>query len=192
MSRKSVLCIATSPNQADEIVDLLRTGGFSNKDVSALIPGKDVGCEESTKPPEAALGGVERGRVLGGAFEWLVGAAVLAIPGLGPLVAAGPILPALGGAAVGGISGALIDMGLPGYEASRFESKVKAGDILIAVHAENSDEMAQAVEIFEAVGAQEIATSREPKPPEPKDNAPKPEPVYERAQAQMHPFARSS
>jgi hypothetical protein len=173
MSRKSVLCIATSHNQADEIVDLLRTGGFSNKDISALIPGKDMARDKSAKPPEAALSRAEGGRVLGGAFEWLVGAVVLAVPGLGPLVAAGPILPALSGVAVGGISGALIDMGIPGYEANRFEGKVKAGDILIAVHADSSDEMAQAVEIFEAVGAQEIATSREPElPPEPKGNPP--------------------
>lgn len=172
MAKKSVFCIATSYNQADLIVDRLKTAGFSNNDISALFPEKastrDFAHQKSTKAPEGATAGAGTGAVLGGALGWLAGIGALAIPGLGPFIAAGPIVAALSGAAVGGavggVAGALIGMGIPEYEAKRYEGKVKDGNILISVHAENSDEITRAKEIFEQARAEDIATAGEPTP----------------------------
>jgi hypothetical protein len=186
MSKKSVFCITNSRDQAALIVDHLRIAGFSNNDISALFPDKatsrDFAHEKNTKAPEGAAAGVGTGGLLGGALGWLAGIGALAIPGVGPLIAAGPIVAALSGAAVGaavgGITGALIGMGIPEYEAKRYEGKVKAGNILISVHVDSSDEAKRAKEIFEAAGAQDIATSGESSAPEPKGSASKPD--YER------------
>ena len=169
MSKKSVFCIASSLTQAEQIVDRLQNAGFSNNDVSALFPDKggtrDFAHEKGTKAPEGAATGAGSGAVLGGVLGWLAGIGALAIPGVGPFVAAGPILAALSGAAVGGtvggITGALIGMGIPEYEAKRYEGKIKEGGILISVHTDNSDEVKRAKEIFEQVGAQNIATAGE-------------------------------
>lgn len=166
---KAVFCIATSFPQAERIVDHLKTSGFSHNDISVLFPDtqgtKDFAHEKNTKAPEGAATGAGAGGVLGGALGWLVGIGALAIPGIGPFVAAGPIMALLGGAAVGatvgGISGALIGMGIPEYEAKRYESKVKEGNILISVHSENSDETDRAETIFNNAGAEDIATSDE-------------------------------
>ena len=157
MSNKSVLCIATSRNQAEHIVDRLKNARFANSDISALLPDKDgtrdFAHEKGTKAPEGAAAGAGGGAVLGGALGWLAGIGALAIPGVGPFVAAGPILAALSGAAiggtVGGISGALVGMGIPEYEAKRYEGKIKEGNILISVHTDNSDQVKAAKEIFE-------------------------------------------
>src|SRR5207248_4928627 len=115
--------------------------------------------------PEGAATGAGAGGVLGGALGWLVGIGSLAIPGLGPFIAAGPIMAALGGAAVGaatgGLIGALVGMGVPEYEAKRYESKMREGRILFSVHSENSDETKRAKEIFERAGAEDIATAGE-------------------------------
>ena len=169
MSKKSVICIATSEAQASGIVDCLREEGFSNNDISALFPDKtgtrDFAHEKGTKAPEGAATGAGTGAVLGGAFGWLAGIGVLAIPGIGPFVAAGPIAAALSGAAVGGavggIAGALIGLGIPEYEAKRYEGKVKSGGILISVHTEDSDEVKAAKEIFERADATDISTTGE-------------------------------
>jgi len=169
MSKKSVFCIATSSLQANQIVDRLREEGFSNNDISALFPDKagtrDFAHEKGTKAPEGAAAGAGSGAILGGALGWLAGIGALAIPGVGPFVAAGPIAAALSGAAVGGavggIAGALIGMGIPEYEAKRYEGKVKEGGILISVHTDNSDELDRAKKIFEQNGAQDIATAGE-------------------------------
>ena len=187
MSKKSVFCIATSRAQAEEIVDRLRTEGFSNDEVSALFPdqetSRDFAHEKQTKAPEGAITGAGTGGVIGGALGWLAGIGALAIPGVGPLIAAGPIVAALSGAAVGatvgGIAGALIGMGIPEYVAKRYEEKVKAGNILLSVHAETSDEVKRVKEIFEAAGAQDISSTSESSAPEPKTPASKP--AYERA-----------
>ena len=176
MSKKSVFCISNSRTQAAQIVDGLRGKGFSNDDISTLFPDKatsrDFAYEKHTKAPEVATTGAGTGGLLGGTLGWLVGIGSLAIPGVGPLIAAGPIVAALSGAAVGaavgGIAGALIGMGIPEYEAKRYEGKVKAGNILLSVHTESSDEVAEAKEIFKAAGAQDIATSGESPAPEPK------------------------
>lgn len=166
---KAVFCIATSFPQAERIVDHLKTAGFSHNDISVLFPDtqgtKDFAHEKNTKAPEGAATGAGAGGVLGGVLGWLAGIGAIAIPGIGPFVAAGPIMALLGGAAVGatvgGISGALIGMGIPEYEAKRYESKLKEGKILISVHSENSDETDRAKTIFKNAGAEDIATSGE-------------------------------
>ena len=142
MSKKSVFCIATSRNQAETIVGQLKTADFSHNDISVLFPDKDTtrdfAHEKNTKAPEGAVAGAGTGGVLGGALGWIVGIGALAIPGVGPFIAAGPIMAALSGAAIGatmgGIAGGLIGMGIPELEAKRYEGKVKAGNILISVH----------------------------------------------------------
>lgn len=167
--KKAVYCIAQTTDQAERIVDRLKTAGFSNNDISVLFPDKsttkDFAHEKSTKAPEGATTGGVVGLGLGGILGWLAGFGSLVIPGIGPFVAAGPIVAALSGAAVGtaagGIIGALVGLGIPEYEAKRYEGKVRQGSILIAVHTENSDERDQVEDIFEEAGAQDIATSTE-------------------------------
>lgn len=166
---KAVFCIATSEFQAESIVNELRIAGFGDNDISVLFPDKtgtkDFAHEQNTKAPEGAVTGGATLGVVGGALGWLAGIGALAIPGVGPFVAAGPIMAALGGAAVGaavgGIAGALVGMGIPEYEARRYEGKIKAGNILISVHSESSEETKRTKEIFEQAGAQDISTSSE-------------------------------
>src|SRR5687767_1818546 len=130
---KAVFCIATNLEQARTIVDRLKTAGFPGTDISVLFPDKtgtkDFAHEQHTKAPEGATIGGGSGAVLGGVAGWLVGIGALAIPGVGPFIAAGPIMAALGGAAiggaVGGIAGALIGMGVPEYEAKQYEGKIR-------------------------------------------------------------------
>ena len=174
MSKKSVFCIATSRSQADRIVDQLKTANFSNNDISVLFPDKgttrDFAHEKNTKAPEGAVAGAGTGGVVGGALGWIVGIGALAIPGVGPFIAAGPILAALSGAAIGaaagGIAGGLIGMGIPELEAKRYEGKVKEGNILLSVHTENSEEIKLAKEIFTKAGAQDICTTGEASAPD--------------------------
>src|SRR4029078_5627649 len=166
----AVFCLATNPVQASDIVERLRLAGFSNTDISVLMPDRsgtrDFAIENETKAPEGAVVGAGTGALLGGALGWLTGIGALAIPGLGPLIAAGPIMAALSGAAVGGtlggLTGALVGMGIPEYEATRYEGKVKGGRALISVHSEDGDETKRAKEIFERAGAEDISTSGEP------------------------------
>src|SRR2546421_7098137 len=145
---QAVFCLAQTEAQALMIVDQLRAAGFASNDISVLFPDttgtKDFAHEQHTKVPEGAATGAGTGGVLGGALGWLVGIGALAIPGLGPFIAAGPVMAALSGAAagatLGGLTGALIGWGIPEYEAKRYESKVREGNILVSVHSENSDE----------------------------------------------------
>jgi len=176
MSKSSVICIARTESQALSIVDELKAANFSYNDISVLFPDKtgtkDFAHEQHTKAPEGATTGGVTGGVLGGAFGWLVGIGALAIPGVGPFIAAGPIMAALGGAAlggaVGGIAGALIGLGIPEYEAKRYEGKVKNGNILISVHTEDSDEIKRAKDIFKRAGAEDISSTGESTPPKAK------------------------
>ena len=169
MSMKSVFCLADSREQADKIVGQLKNSNFSNDDISVLFPDKDTtrdfAHEKNTKAPEGAVAGASTGGVIGGALGWIAGIGALAIPGVGPFIAAGPVMAALSGmavgAAVGGIAGALIGMGIPEIEAKRFAGKVKAGNILISVHAENSEEITEAKELFTDAGAQDICVAGE-------------------------------
>lgn len=169
MSKKSVFCIANSRAQADRIADQLKSASFSNNDISVLFPDKDTtrdfAHEKNTKAPEGAVAGAGTGGVIGGALGWVAGIGALAIPGVGPFIAAGPIVAALSGAAigatVGGIAGGLIGLGIPEIEAKRYEGKVKAGNILISVHTEDSDENKRAKAIFTENGAEDICTTGE-------------------------------
>src|ERR1044071_9090334 len=164
---KSVFCLADNESQAERIVQDLKAAGFSNNDISALFPDKsgtkDFAHEQHTKAPEGAATGAGTGGVLGGALGWLVGIGTLAIPGLGPFIAAGPILAALSGAAagaaVGGLTGALVGLGIPEYEAKLYEGKIRDGNILFSVHVRNADERKTAREIFERQGATDISSS---------------------------------
>ncbi len=164
----SVFCTATV-TQTDTIIHQLQNAGFSGNDISVLMADKggtrDFAVEHNTKAPEGAATGVGTGAVLGGTLGWLAGIGALAIPGLGPFIAAGPIMAALSGAAVvgaiGGLTGALVGMGIPEFEAKRFEGKVKSGSCLISVHSEDSKEMKRAKEIFEHAGAKDITSAGE-------------------------------
>ncbi len=174
MSKKSVFCIATSRAQADQIADQLKAANFSNNDISALFADKetshDFAHEKNTKAPEGAVTGAGTGGVIGGALGWIAGIGALAIPGLGPFIAAGPIMAALSGAAIGaaagGIAGGLIGMGIPEIEAKRYEGKLQEGNILISVHTENDDEITRAKDIFTHAGAEDICTTSEATTPE--------------------------
>lgn len=167
MSKKSVFCIATSRTQAETIVDRLKAANFSNNDISVLFPDKgtsnDFAHEKSTKAPEGAITGAGTGGVIGGALGWVVGIGALAIPGVGPFIAAGPIIAALSGAAagaaLGGIAGGLIGLGIPEIEAKRYDGKIKQGNILLSVHTENSEEISRAKEIFNEAGAEDICVT---------------------------------
>lgn len=178
MSKKSVFCITTSRTQADGIVDQLRSANFSNNDISVLFPDKettrDFAHEMNTKAPEGAATGAGTGGVVGGTLGWIVGIGALAIPGVGPFIAAGPIMAALGGAAIGatagGIAGGLIGLGIPEVEAKQYEGKVKDGNILLSVHTDDSDEVDRAKDIFKSAGAEDICTTGETSVP--KDDRP--------------------
>ncbi len=166
---KAVFCIATTYPQAETIVDNLKLSGFLNNHISVLLPDnegtRDFAHEKHTKAPEGAATGAGTGGVLGGVLGWLAGIGSLAIPGIGPFVAAGPIMAALGGAAVGatvgGLTGALVGLGIPEYEAKQYEGKLRQGNILISVHSENSTEADKAKKIFEKAGAEDIASASE-------------------------------
>jgi hypothetical protein len=166
---KSVFCIAKSQVSAKSIVEQLEAAGIPRSDISALLPDKagsqDFAHEQHTKLPEGAASGGVVGGVVGGGFGWLVGAGMLAIPGLGPFIAAGPILAALSGvaagAAVGGISGALIGLGIPEYEAKKYEGKIKEGNILISVHSMDRHDRDRIETVFKHAGAEHISYTEE-------------------------------
>jgi hypothetical protein len=169
VAKKAVFGIAKSESQAINIADQLKAAGFTENDVSVLFPdkqgSKDFAHEQHTKAPEGAATGGASGAVLGGALGWMVGIGALAIPGLGVFIAAGPIMAALagaaGGAAAGGLTGALIGMGIPEYEAKRYEGKVKDGNILLSIHTEDGKERDRAKKILENGGAVDISYTGE-------------------------------
>jgi len=167
--KKAVMCIVPTTAQAETIVGQLQAAGFSNNDISVLFPdkqgSKDFAHEHNTKAPEGAIAGAGAGGVLGGSLGLLAGIGALAIPGLGPFIAAGPLLAALSGAAGGatalGVVGALVGMGIPEIEAKRYEGKIKGGNLLISVHTENGDEQKRAEQIFKAARADDISSTSE-------------------------------
>ncbi|HLP84474.1 MAG TPA: hypothetical protein VK157_08995 [Phycisphaerales bacterium] len=169
----AVFCLAANHAAANTIVTQLKQANFSDNDISVLFPDKsstrDFAHEKNTKAPEGATVGASTGGVIGGTLGLLAGIGLLAIPGLGPFIAAGPIMASLSGiavgAAVGGIAGALVGMGIPELEAKRYEGKVKDGNILISVHTDNSDEIKRAKKIFEDNGATDIASTSEASAP---------------------------
>ena len=166
---KAVFCIAPTTQQAEQIVSSLRTAGFTSNEISVLFPDKgstrDFAHEKHTKAPEGTAVGGTVGMGAGAVLGWLAGIGSLAIPGVGPFIAAGPIMAALGGAAVGaatgGLTGALVGAGIPEYEAKRYEGKVKGGSALISVHAPTSESVDQVKKIFEQARAEDISSTEE-------------------------------
>jgi hypothetical protein len=166
---KAAFGILDSKPQVEGAVEMLKNAGFRSSDISVLMPTqestKDFVHEKATKAPEGVTTGATTGMILGGGLGWLAGIGSLAIPGLGPFIAAGPIVSALAGlgvgGAVGGIAGGLIGMGIPEYEAKRYEGFVKEGGILLSVHVDDSDWAKKAKEILETAGAHDIAVAGE-------------------------------
>lgn len=150
-------------------VDALKEAGFRNTDISVLYPEnvgtKDFTHAKATKAPEGVAAGAGTGAVVGGTLGWLAGIGALAIPGVGPLIAAGPIVAALAGVGVGGtlggVAGALVGLGIPEYEAKRYEGRVRDGGILLSVHSDNADWTKKAKAILERTGAQDIGSTGE-------------------------------
>ena len=167
--KDSVYCIATTVDQAEGIVLNLKQQGFTNDAISALLPdkrgSKDFAHEHNTKAPEGATTGGVAGLGVGAALGWLAGIGALAIPGLGPFIAAGPIMAGLAGlgvgGAVGGFVGALVGMGIPEYEAKRYEGRVKGGGTLLSVHCDTSEEIKRAKQMLQSTGAEDISSTSE-------------------------------
>jgi len=167
--KTAVFGIYQNQKQATRTVDDLLGARFSSDDISVLLSDnqgtKDFAHEKSTKAPEGTTAGVTTGGVIGGTLGLLAGIGVLAIPGIGPFIAAGPIMAALAGlgvgGAVGGVIGALVGMGIPEYEAKRYEGHIKAGGILLSVHCDTSEEIARAKDLLKHTGAQDISSSGE-------------------------------
>jgi hypothetical protein len=167
--KTAVFGIYTTVASADLATDGLVKAGFSAADVSALLPenlgSKPIATEKNSKAPEGAATGAGSGAVLGGALGLLAGIGALAIPGVGPLIAAGPIMAALAGmgvgGAVGGLTGALIGMGIPEYEAKRYEGRLKKGGILLSVHCDTSDQIKRAKEIMKNTHAEDVSSTGE-------------------------------
>jgi hypothetical protein len=165
----SVLGIYLRRSELESGATALEDAGFSISDVSVLVPedlgSKDLATEKNTKAPEGAAVGAGSGAAVGGALGWLAGVGALAIPGIGPVIAAGPLVAALAGigvgGALGGFTGALIGVGIPEYEAKRYEGKLQKGAILVVVHCDMSDQIKRAREILEITGAEDIASSGE-------------------------------
>src|ERR1700694_3232804 len=165
----AVFGIYSSYGQVESAVDALRAAGFRNTDISVLFPqnvgSKDFAHEKGTKAPEGAMAGAGSGAVGGGGLGWIAGIGALAIPGVGPLIAAGPIMAALAGmgvgGAIGGITGALVGLGIPEYEAKRYEGRIQKGGILLSVHCTSSDEVKRAKEVLERTGAEDVSATGE-------------------------------
>jgi hypothetical protein len=169
MSNTAVFGIYSGRDRVSAAVDKLRTSGFRNTDISALFPenegSKDFAHEKNTKAPEGATAGGASGAVLGGALGWLAGAGLLAIPGIGPFIAAGPIMAALAGVGVGAVTGsvvgALVGFGMPEYEAVRYEGRIRHGGILLSVHCDDHDWVKRASAILKDTGAEDVASAGE-------------------------------
>jgi hypothetical protein len=165
----SVFGIYSTRADASYAVDALRNGGFRNTDISALFAEnegtKDFAVEKSTKAPEGAATGAVSGAVVGGALGWLAGIGAVAIPGIGPFIAAGPIMAALAGVGAGAVTGAivgvLVGLGMPEYEARRYEGRIKNGGILVSVHCDDSEWIRRAKNILKETGAEDISSAGE-------------------------------
>jgi hypothetical protein len=173
MAIKNIAVFGIYPDQltAEDAVDTLKDAGFRNTDISVLFPDnqgtKDFAHEKHTKAPEAAVTGGSSGAIIGGALGWLAGIGALAIPGAGAFIAAGPLMGMLGGigvgSAIGGLTGALIGLGIPEYEAKRYEGRVKRGSILLSVHCDDTDWSRRAKNILTQTGAEDVASTGEAK-----------------------------
>jgi hypothetical protein len=173
MAAKNIAVFGIYPDQltAEDAVDSLKNSGFRSTDISVLFPdnqgSKDFAHEKHTKAPEGAVAGGSSGAVIGGALGWLAGIGALAIPGVGPFIAAGPIMGLLGGigvgGAIGGVTGALIGLGIPEYEAKRYEGRIRRGSILLSAHCDDPDWAKRARNILYQTGAEDVASTGEAK-----------------------------
>ena len=167
--KTSVFGIYTTRESVERAVDTFLKSGFTTSDISVLLPenlgGKPLATHKDTKAPEGATAGGGAGAVVGGTLGLLAGIGALAIPGVGPFIAAGPIMAALAGigvgGAVGGFAGALIGMGIPEYEAKRYEGRIQKGGILLSVHCDTSDQVKRGKEILKNTGAEDISSTGE-------------------------------
>jgi hypothetical protein len=167
--KTAVFGIYSTRQGVETAADVLARSGFAVTDISVLLPeslgAKDMGTEKATKAPEGAAAGASSGAVLGGTLGLLAGIGALAIPGVGPLIAAGPIMAALAGLGVGGVvggfTGALIGMGIPEFEAKRYEGRLQKGGILLSVHCDSSEEVVRAKEILHATGGEDVSSTGE-------------------------------
>jgi hypothetical protein len=165
----AVFGIYRTRGEAENGVDTLVENGFRTEDISVLLPEnigtKDFAHEKNTKLPEGVTTGAGAGAAIGGTLGLLAGIGTLAIPGLGPFIAAGPIMGALAGigtgGVVGGLIGALVGMGIPEYEAKRYEGMIKEGGILVSVHCDNSDWVKRAKQLLENTGANDVSSAGE-------------------------------
>jgi len=173
MAAKNIAVFGIYPDQltAEDAVDTLKDIGFRSTDISVLFPDnqgtKDFAHEKHTKAPEVAVAAGSSGAVIGGALGWLAGIGALAIPGVGPFIAAGPIMGMLGGigvgGAIGGLAGALIGLGIPEYEAKRYEGRIRRGGILLSVHCDDADWAKRARNILFQTGAEDVSSTGEAK-----------------------------
>jgi len=173
MTSKNIAVYGIYPSRqlVEKAVEELKNSGFRNTDISVLFPEssgtKEFAVEKETKAPEGAATGAGTGAVIGGALGWLTGFGLLSIPGVGPFIAAGPIMAAIAGVGagglVGGIAGALIGMGIPEYEANRYEGRIKKGGILLSIHADDSDWKNKGKDILKHTGAEDIGVKGESK-----------------------------
>jgi len=167
--KTAVFGIYTTTNQAEAAVNQLMSQGFSGDDISVLMEdsnsSRQFAHEKTTKAPEGTTTGATAGGVIGGTLGLLAGLGALAIPGVGPLIAAGPIMGTLAGigagGAVGGLIGALVGLGIPEYEAKRYEGRIKDGGVLLSVHCSTSNEIDRAKEALKHSGAQDISSTSE-------------------------------
>jgi hypothetical protein len=169
MANTAVFGIYATQEGVEAAINELRNAGFRSTDISVLLPRnvgtKDLATSKATKAPEGAAAGASSGALIGGTLGWLVGIGALAIPGIGPLIAAGPIVAALAGVgaggALGGVTGALIGMGIPEYEAKRYEGRVRKGSILLSVHCDDAQWTKRAKEVLDLTGAEDISATAE-------------------------------
>jgi hypothetical protein len=167
--KTAVFGIYTNRDAVERASDTIVKSGFSASDISVLLPenlgSKQIGTEKASKAPEGAATGATSGAVLGGTLGLLAGIGALAIPGVGPFIAAGPIMAALAGmgvgGTVGGLTGALIGFGIPEYEAKRYEGRVQKGGILLSVHCDTSEQITRAKDILKSTGAEDISSTGE-------------------------------
>lgn len=169
MNNKAVYGIVPNQPSAERLIDALKTQGFAQSDISVLLPNKgatrDFAHEQGTKAPEGAVVGSGVGGAIGGTLGLLAGLGALAIPGIGPLIAAGPIFAALSGvavgAAVGGVAGGLAGLGVPEIQAKLYEGKLREGNVIVSAHTEDGAQVDVAKRTFEQQGATEISVIRE-------------------------------
>jgi hypothetical protein len=166
----AVFGIYSTRSAVENAADSLVKAGFPTADISVLLPEslggpKDMGTEKATKAPEGAAAGVTMGGAIGGTLGLLAGVGLLAIPGLGPFIAAGPIMAGLAGlgvgGAVGGVTGALIGMGIPEFEAKRYEDRLQKGGILLSVHCDTAEEIKRAKGVVERTGGEDVSSAGE-------------------------------